>query len=520
MNKKLDLSFPEVLEGQQFLTETEPGRLKSILAISDSQTIKAEILKTKKIVFDLNRCELPLSDALTIIKILHNKYSNISNMIRDYSDDAILINKDVDIHLHQLTREMTHATKQCVVKLESNNKWVFGLPKKLASAINLAIHYLTLFKLEHYQFDKSLPSYLWKELFQLYQFAEVNKLTEISVKDDPTNIIRVSKCIKSSFCRTALMASMEPYTLNREESWNTFCYLDNLVTEIKLTKDKNIPNKSSSFAFNYAKAYRPEQVHENHKHDENSRYLNMLGFTSKIKQELSIFNASKPLNYQFLTPNNKAMHEKLLQMVYRYSMKYIARASDRYPVDVEAKAIWGFDDIKALINSELQLDSYPSSDAFESAMKDCRSGLPTDWQAVNQSLGGSCIEEHQHKHLVIKNATPMVIALNSPGKRGAWRFAISRWHKAEQSDNKVGLQYINGAIQVVKSSNKELGTLIMIGPDPNHQHFLFTRRDQLKAVKNMIIEVENTKFLVSNKGILACENADLVKIEIVKKSAK
>ncbi|MRX27062.1 hypothetical protein [Kangiella sp. HZ709] len=518
MNIKLDLSFPEVLEGQQFLTETEPGRLKSILTISDSQTIKAEILKTTKIVFDLNRCELSLSDALIIIKILHNKYSNISNMIRDYSDDAILINKDVDIHLHQLTREMTHATKQCVVKLESNNKWVFGLPKKLAFAINLALHYLTLFKLEHYQLDKSLPSYLWQELFQLYQFSEVNKLTEISVKDDPINSIRVSRNIKSSFCRTALMASMEPYTLNREESWNTFCYLDNLVSEIKLTKDKTIPSESSYFAFNYAKAYRPEQVQENHKHDENSRYLNMLGFTSKIKQELSIFNASKPLNHQFLTPNNKVMHGKLLQMVYRYSIKYIARASDRYPVDVEAKVIWGFDDIKALITSDLKLNAYPASESFETAIKSPQSGLPTVWQAVNQSQGGSCIEEYQHKGLKVNNSTPMMIALDFPGQRGAWQFALSRWHKSKNSSNIIGLQYVKGPVRMVQSSNKELGSLIMIGPDHNDQHFLFTPHEQLKMTKNMIIQTEEGKLLVSNKGILTCENADLVKIEIVKKS--
>lgn len=67
---------------------------------------------------------------------------------------------------------MSYLFKRYVKQLDENTQWIINFQKKAAFAVNGAIYYLSLLKVETYCLNELLPSYIWRELNQLYWLAE------------------------------------------------------------------------------------------------------------------------------------------------------------------------------------------------------------------------------------------------------------------------------------------------------------------------------------------------------------
>ncbi len=515
----INLSYPELLEGQEFLTETDPKVLKKLIENDGTSNLDSDIKRITQLLHDINRCPKSLSSSEAILKLFHSKYSSFSSSLRDYSNDNLKERSEADELMHDLTREMTFAYKAYLNLLNEQNKWVFGLPKKQAFGANYAMHYLSLLKAEHYNFERSLPSYLWQELFDLYQYAEINKLTKIKIKDPTDNPLSVSITIQNTFVRASLMASMEPYLLKRVEIWNLFHKLNGFINDVQIGNDSNMIKESHCFAFNFKYAERPKLLKAKKNHDKNSRYINIDSFADKVKSELKLFNTNMPQKYPFLSANNSTLQEKLLQIMYKYSVQYIARSSDRYPIDVETKAVFGFQDIMHLIKSNIDLSIFPDSKADTELVRNANGGHQITWQMVNESQGGACIKQEQISDFYIKELTPMVVSKRLPSKEGAWKFAMSRWSKPLKSHTKVGLKYIKGNLCLASNVNDPGQDFLFIGPDTKGVAFLLTPKAALKDTKNFVLSVDDKKILVCKNSVFPFADSNLIKIEIIKKSS-
>ncbi len=518
MDDPLNLSFPELLEGQEFLTETDPNQLKQLLDDDGSSDLEKEIQRFTQIVFDLNRCPQSLAENEANLKLLHQKYSGLNDSLRDYSLDAVNKSKSTDELMHQLTLEMSFAFKAYLNQLLENDKWTFRLTKKAAFAANYAIHYLTLLKTEYYSLDKSLPSYLWRELNQLYLYAESNKLLKTKVKDAASTKIAVSSLIVTSYVRACLLSAITPYALSREELWNLFHYLGESSKRVSITADAEVTKEAHCFRVDMGLSQRPTLIREQLEHKDSFRYINIEAFTHFINQELSAFASGNKLQLEFLSYSDNLLHEKLLQNMYRYSVQYISRESDRYPIEVEAKVVWGLPEILKLLQSEVDIASYQPTNEFIESFGQDQFKLPLIWQTVNESQGGACIQEQQHRNLKISESTPLLISKHLPNQQGKWQLAISRWHKVEANSNLLGIRYIKGAMQITKIANNGDEQMVCIGPDNRGKHFLLAPKGYLQGAKNLALEISNAKILAHCNGFFPCAGADLVQIELSKKS--
>ncbi|NVJ67004.1 MAG: hypothetical protein HWE16_10990 [Gammaproteobacteria bacterium] len=518
MDTPLNLSFPELLEGQEFLVETDNAQLKQLLDDDGSSDLQKEILRFTKIVYDLNRCPQSLAEYDANLKSLHKKYSGLSDSLRDYSSEAIKEAKQEDELMHKLTLEMCFAFKSYLSNLIDNDKWTFRLNKKAAFATNYAIHYLSLLKAEYYSLGKPLPGYIWRELNQLYLYAESNKLSTSKVKEVADNRIEVSSSILGSYARACLLSAITPYDLNRKEVWNLFQHLGKSADRVTISSDPEITKEAHCFRVDLGQSQRPVMIREQLQHQETYRYLNIQAFTQFINQELSAFASGKPLELQFLSQNDVELQERLLQKMYRYSVQYIARESDRYPIEVEANVVWGLKEIIKLLQSEVDINAHQSTEDFMQSLGQDDFKLPLAWQTVNESQGGACLQEQQHNSLKISDSTPLVVSKHLPNKQGRWQLAISRWHKQDASTNLIGIKYVKGAMQIAKVANNGNQLMVCIGPDSSGRHFLLTPKDHLKGVRNLALEVANSRLLAHCKGFFSCAGADLVQIEMSKKS--
>lgn len=517
MDKSLNLSFPDLLEGQEFLTETDHYQLQRLLNNDSSSDLEQEIRRFTEIVFDLNRCPQSLSEKEANLKLLHAKYSSLSNALRDYSQDSVNKSSELDKLMHDLTREMSFAFKSFLYQLEKQGKWGFRLSKKAAFAVNYSIHYLSLLKAEFYIAGEALPAYLWRELHQLFKFSEVKKLTKTKLKDVADNCIFVADTIPKSYARACLAATMNPYGLSREEVWNLFHYIGLAVDDVTISNDPSILKGSYCLEVDLAQGQRPKQIREQFKHQSSQRYLNIDSFSQLIKSQLTAFASNKELKFKFLSITRKSLHEKLLQLMYRYSVQYVARGSDRYPIEVEAQVVWGLKRIVKLLQSEVDMSVHTATTEFMKTTASGETEFPLVWQTVNESKGGLCIQEQQHRNLSIPESLPLVISKQLPDQQGRWQLAVTRWHTSEGSTNKLGIQYVKGSMQLAKLANRDSEYLVCIGPDKRGHHFLLTSKGALQGLKNLVIEIAHDKFLVNHSGMFPCVDSDLVQVKIVKK---
>ena len=86
--------------------------------------------------------------------------------------------------------------------------------KVLASALTLAIKYHGLVILRCYQLYTSIPSRIWRELYNLYQIASLNELENQTLQDDSAQE-KISS--HSYFVRILLLSTANPYQLRQQE---------------------------------------------------------------------------------------------------------------------------------------------------------------------------------------------------------------------------------------------------------------------------------------------------------------
>lgn len=90
---ELILSYPEILDGQEFLTEVDPKQVKSRVFNDGLNDVEEEVSRLTSVIYELNRCPQSLSEIESNLKTLHLRYSTISSFARDYSIPDLRVSK-------------------------------------------------------------------------------------------------------------------------------------------------------------------------------------------------------------------------------------------------------------------------------------------------------------------------------------------------------------------------------------------------------------------------------------------
>ncbi len=520
MSDTLSLICPDLLEGQEFLISAEPKDIKRKLDADDSADLSEDIIHATKCLHELNRCPQSLSEQEANLKSFERKYSLLSLSLRNYSLGQLQESEQLDALMHELTLEMSYGFKRYLLQLDGNTNWVFGIQKKVAYAVNASIYYLSLLKNERYNSNKAIPSYLWQELHQLYLYAENKKLLKIKLKVAVTGLLSAADTISANYVRACLLSAIIPYDLSRKESWNLFQYLQQAAGSIIISDDLDLAQDKHCFAIDLKGGSRPVLIRSViNGNNLEPRFMITNGFTDLLKSQLSDYvNQGVLADKAFLSIDEPQLAEKLMQLMYRYSVQFIARESDRYPIEVDADTVWG---LKAILDFWQYQELSPMDENFAASFEenlldllDESYSMPIRWQTVNESQGGLCIQEQKHGALTISESMPVLIAKHTHVRNSNWVFALTRWHQMEGIKNRVGVKFIKGKLQIACINQKPDVKLLVIGPDSSGRQFLLVPRGYLVNKNNMVLQLAGKKMLAQCVRTFHCTDADLVQIEL------
>lgn len=499
---QLELSIPDTLEGQEFLIEHAPSVVKKQLFSETDINPRDEVVRVTKIIADINRCVLSLSEIEKLNKIISEKYQTIHASARDYRHQVYDDCEAIDPLLNQLTLELTYSWKRLVLAYLDHQKWILNLQKKLANAVNSSLYYLSVYKSELYQLKKPLSSNIWQEIHALYEFSEQQSLLKHTSAKASEPILGMAPEISVNYIRACLMSEIEPYSLERKSAWNLFQYLyfaANLVEVIPLQETSRRPRYYLLVDLKRANKGRLNNVADlplaSH------RLLLLDSLLEDAEAQLEKFRDSGQLSRQsFFNSLDNSFVEPLFQNVLESLVKKSSRKQKRYRISTPAQVVWDPENILAVFTGSMSIPDIVK-----------RQSKNSDWQSTDQSSGGLCIEERKSVELAVAKTTPLVVrTLDNPERPSQWRLAVSRWSKSEDGVNSIGLNYLGDNLNLVYLANQEKTPLLMI--ETSEHLLLFGEKGVFSGLNNFAIIKNNAKVLCQFEKAYQVADGSLVKI--------
>jgi len=219
---------------------------------------KANVGETARRVFEIlvttNQLNYPPVQRYKFLEELRDSVQYVTEALRKHFVGVSFPLPEKSQKIAAVTREiyLEMSTGYKIALEDSLSKTLFFMDKKLITFLcHRAITAMSRSLLTSYQTYAPYPVNLWLELHKLYQFAEVQKLLRISVRDDQHRYVEKST-IYTEYTRILLVALTSPYRLRHGEVGKVYDTLERwtMHTEI-LPLDAKQPNKGH-FGFNMA----------------------------------------------------------------------------------------------------------------------------------------------------------------------------------------------------------------------------------------------------------------------------
>lgn len=496
----LQLTFPSYQSGQEFITDTQPkevARWLESLAFADTNHALNELTR---VVSTLNRCEQKLSDLEKNMATLNKGYLTISRHMREQHDrHKAFIDKGQYKALHNLSTEMAFGYKRLIDEL-GNQKLLFK-KGRLSEAINYAQHYLGLMLIEQYQLYEPIPSYIWRELYSLYEYAEKANLHDRELFKGESDSLEPCKTIRQTFVRNCLMSVVNPYHIEDNQHWHLFKYLGHWSKLAEITNNLKTYRATRCFVVDLADSNKPHIAHDDSEYDDEKmvRLLLTDNLLSNIESQIQMYETNDKLPspgfYNGIEATNAI---KLLNRIYEYCDTYKDREHTRYPLMTQVDTVWGLSSIKKVLQFEHSNEKNISSLVRLKQIVDSNYKAPFNWLAVNHSEGGICLrnKSQQVEDLHIGNLVILKRYINKKPKK-TWQLAIARWlQTGTQKGTSIGLEYIHGDIQFVDylTKNKDGKTIahevLLVAPFDRSQPFLLTAKNLIGGHKTIEVQIK------------------------------
>ncbi len=227
----LTLTVPDEGATSASDVETHPARLEEQLAQLPLLNAPDSRRSVYKLLSSLNRSEIDDERRLTLLELYRVPVDKICRELqRQYLGQALPMNeksKTAAGQVRQLQVEMSYGYKRIVLNAAlRNDQPSAGKPAtELIVAIQRAIRYLTEILVTSYQVYTSYPEGIWREIHQLYTYAERNGAADMPVAD-PLNDTVPNSSISHVYKQSVLVDLSNPYHLPARMTEKVRRYLD------------------------------------------------------------------------------------------------------------------------------------------------------------------------------------------------------------------------------------------------------------------------------------------------------
>ncbi len=230
----LKLILPErapAPEGSIFLDEREVQAWISNLPLANTGETSKQTFRT---LVELNRLEIPNVTRAKIANMLRPIVRQVASSLSKYYLDVPIPlsakNHKVAVLCRELHMELANSYKIIIERMASGQDESFD-HKIMIIALHQALHYL--FKVLYYSVIAYIPypGNTWKEIHQIYLFAEQNNVDEIQINRGG-NSPDSTYSIKDIYLNTMLLALASPYGLRQKEIEELFDKTDGWTQHI------------------------------------------------------------------------------------------------------------------------------------------------------------------------------------------------------------------------------------------------------------------------------------------------
>ena len=495
---KLKLTFPSAHPGSHLLVETRVDAFSHWLESLPSGNMPIYVKQLADAIININRTELPIAHRMQLVVLVDEAYENIHNYYRPLMKTGPHKGNHAPLdelkEVYRLTQELSFSYKIAVYAY-LDKRTLFGKNKKLAHAINMTMHYLGLVLLEHYELYTPIPLHIWREVHQLYFYAEQNELSEISIANK--NLFNFFSTSEETYIRLCMISLSNPYHLKRGDHWEVFTYLSYWTSKAIMSDDPDDFSEKNCFVINLSGDDKPLSLKILPKKESPYlRYLLTDQLTLKIAHNIDeIQSSNKSLDKCF---SKNVIARKATQLLNDMLISWESkreRLAPRYPKINRMEVIWGLQNIHAAISLNDPIQERSNSQDSN----DISNLIEQSWNTINDSDGGTCISQPTEK---IKDIdVGLLVAIRNTmndNTSSKWHLGVICWITGnKRNGTQVGIKYMNGDIQAVQIQARK-GNKI----DTRFHNALMLSGEKVQGLSTPTLLVANGLYLESRPMVL------------------
>ncbi len=366
--------------------------------------------------------------------------------------------------VHQFQVEMAYGYKRIVLGFSESSERGPEATPELALATQRAIRYLTLGIGRSYELYAPVPEGTWREMHELYRYAETKGITAVPV-DDGLNAAIAHSSIGHAYKQALLLGVSDPYHLPAQLLQKIDQYLDAYAPLAQITPVMAALKTECQFLVSLESDRANIVDTENLRFTTDSQYrlLDTVGLVLTMHEQLSALrNGEQPtpdaLGKDFYANRGQEM---LIRLITSWGVNP-KRHFSRTPKDgAKAEVVHGIGNIRLCVNGGAAFtpstaEVGPQPERLEIGSQNAAPGAPADrktvsgvpWILLDESAGGFSLGSSgaAGRHIQVGD----LIAVRIVDLKTEWGIAVVRWARSSKSDQiEIGAQRLAPAAEPV-----------------------------------------------------------------------
>ncbi len=456
--EQIELEIPSLTEHPDLDFDTRPLKVEKWIA----ELPLFNTGETARLIFNtltqLNRNTIPIKNRIKVLEIFRPAVGYLLKTIHRHffgSTTSLSEKHKAVAHLAcSLQEEMAHGYKIAIMDgLYPENS--YPDPKNQAMVAHRALYYLggTLFT--SYQVYMPPPAGVWRDIHQVFHFAEQFNLLLDTVNDIENELAPWSSVL-DTYKKIALFALADPYHLSQHDMEKLRMALSLWANSCQLTRYSDPPNKSGTILINPDGDFPPsKRAGQNDKQTLRYRRLDTTGTLHKIRKELSRNDEKKTTRKK----NHSHLSSSLLSRLSNAWSPAIKQRSVRKNREATLNGAFGLDAVHYFVNGYKNAFARNSeTNVLNSLFHSTRFAISNDTSKETTNLDSINLWELNHPHSV---STEFDNKERLPVNMGASPKTTSEGHPTYHTDHCIVINESAGGLCV--QLPKENSPFIHIG---------------------------------------------------------
>jgi len=441
--------------------ETRPAQLQDWLEDLPYVDIAEATGLVLAAVSRLNRYPLTPQARFGLLELYNKAYQQIGGLVYGGAGDPGSRppdkGSDCDELVRRLSVEMAFGYK-IAVNDSLGQKKLWGKNKALAAAIQRAVHFLGQILVTHFLSHARPPNNVWREIYQLYRYAEEHQFLELAIKEPPGPGGDVPGTIAGAFKQILLIGLSDPYAVPRSELLDICNYLRHYADHAAITPAEPVASPAAHFVIDLESDHRPDSYQQagetaDAKH---CRLLKTARLIHTIEQHLEALRSGEGSEIVGLpVPRSMADTARMLEHLKTAwgaaAMRRYRRQTDQGQVNIATgiKAVYYFLNGCNPFDPRKYLEPVDedSIDLGKQTQSFARIGSRTfdkhPFAIANISAGGIALRAPVRANSVIQ--VGQIVGLEQPGngESGSWSVGVVRWfHECGPREIELGIEFL------------------------------------------------------------------------------